>query len=314
MTDTMQPAIAKPIVPRTSWAHEARALALAMALGVAAIGFMAGAAYVMGRVQMRLTPNPNAPLPIALLPPEPELDLDAFVHGRAVFATVCATCHGPEGRGMRGLGRDLTRSLFVCEERDSALAAFIAKGRPASHPLNLTKVEMPPRGGRSDMTDENLAQVVTFLRGLQDRRRIPAAAATTPNPIVLIPPPPNKEDLAKAIAAAGGDAELAEYIANGSRLYAASCVSCHGRDAKGMPNLGKDLTISPFIAERDDDQLLEFLLKGRDPNDALNTTKVAMPPKGGNPALSEDDLLDIVAYLRSIQVKNLSAAKAAPPS
>lgn len=296
---------------RWNWPHELRALAAAVSAGIAAIGLMVGAAFMMAAVQTRLTPNPNAPLPIASLPPGPELDLDAFVHGRAIFATVCITCHGPDGRGIRGLGRDLTHSLFICEQRDTALSAFIAKGRLVSDPLNLTKVEMPPRGGRPDMTEENVAQVVTFLRGLQDPRRVPVAAATTPNPVVLVPPPPSKDDLAKALAAAGGDAELAEYIANGARLFAASCTSCHGRDAKGMPNLGKDLTISSFIAERSEDQMLEFLKKGRDPNDPLNTTKVAMPPRGGNPALNDDDLLDIVSFLRSIHTKGLAAAS--PP-
>jgi len=291
---------AKPAARLRSWTHELTAVALALGTGMAAIGFMVGAGFVMLGLQIRLTPNPNAPLPIASLPAEPGLDLQAFVHGRAVFATVCAMCHGADGRGVRGLGRDLTHSLFVCERKDTALAAFIKKGRSVSDPLNITKVEMPPRGGRPDMTDEDVAQVVSYLRGLQDPRRVPAAAATTPNPVVLVPPPPSDADLTKALAAAGGDADLAEYIASGSRLFAASCTSCHGRDAKGMPNLGKDLTISTFITEHDDDQLLAFLMKGRDPNDPLNTSRVAMPPKGGNPALTEDDLLDIIAYLRSI--------------
>ncbi|MBM4111798.1 MAG: c-type cytochrome [Phycisphaerae bacterium] len=309
MTNASLPSHMTGLPRQWCWPHELAALALAIGMGAAALAVMVGAAYMMRALQIRLTPNPNAPLPIAALPPEPELDLDSFVHGRAIFSTVCAMCHGPDGRGIRGLGRDLTHSLFVCDQRDSALASFIRKGRTANDPLNLTKVEMPPRGGRPDMTDENVSQVVTYLRGLQDPRRVPAAAATTPNPVVLVPPPPSQDDLAKALAAAGGDAELAEYIANGSRLFASSCTSCHGRDAKGMPNLGKDLTVSTFIAERDDDQMLEFLKRGRDPNDPLNTSKVAMPPKGGNPALSEDDLLDIVAFLRSIHARGPAAAK-----
>ncbi len=32
-----------------------------------------------------------------------------------------------------------------------------------------------------------------------------------------------------------------------------------------------------------------------------NTTKVDMPPKGGNPALKDDDLVNIAAFLRSLQ-------------
>lgn len=46
--------------------------------------------------------------------------------------------------------------------------------------------------------------------------------------------------------------------------------------------------------------MVAFLKVGRDPSDPLNTTGVAMPPKGGNPALSDQDLLDIVAFVRTI--------------
>ena len=65
---------------------------------------------------------------------------------------------------------------------------------------------------------------------------------------------------------------------------------------------------SEFCKSLDDDGLLAFVKKGRDPGDPLNTTKILMPPKGGNPALSDDDLLDVISYVRSLQ-KQASAAK-----
>jgi disulfide bond formation protein DsbB len=43
------------------------------------------------------------------------------------------------------------------------------------------------------------------------------------------------------------------------------------------------------------------LKKGRPASDPANTTKVDMPPKGGNPALTDQDLADIVTYVRSLQ-------------
>ena len=30
------------------------------------------------------------------------------------------------------------------------------------------------------------------------------------------------------------------YVANGQQKFATTCVTCHGPDGKGMPNLGKD--------------------------------------------------------------------------
>ena len=88
--------------------------------------------------------------------------------------------------------------------------------------------------------------------------------------------------------------------ANGSTLYQGTCIACHGADAKGLPNLGKDLTISTFVAEKSDSELVEFLKVGRPASDPANTVGVDMPPRGGNPALTDQNLADIVAYIRSI--------------
>lgn len=88
--------------------------------------------------------------------------------------------------------------------------------------------------------------------------------------------------------------------ADGKDLYASSCVSCHGADAKGLPNLGKDLVDSPFFEGLSDAEAVAFIKQGRTASDPENTTGVDMPPKGGNPALDDEDISDIVAYLRSI--------------
>lgn len=86
----------------------------------------------------------------------------------------------------------------------------------------------------------------------------------------------------------------------GQKLFTQTCSACHGPAGEGMPNLGKDMTSSEFIAGKSDDALLAFIKVGRDPSDPLNTTGVAMPPKGGNPALDDEDLQHIIAFIRSI--------------
>lgn len=87
----------------------------------------------------------------------------------------------------------------------------------------------------------------------------------------------------------------------GKTLFAGTCSACHGPDGKGVTGLGKDLTTSTFVMERTDAEVLEFLKTGRPASDPLNTTGVDMPPKGGNPALNDDKLLDIIAYLRELE-------------
>ena len=86
----------------------------------------------------------------------------------------------------------------------------------------------------------------------------------------------------------------------GQDLYGKTCVACHGPSGEGVAGLGRDMTTSTFIAEKSDAELIEFIKVGRDPSDPLNTTGVAMPSKGGNPALSDEDLQHIIAYIRTL--------------
>ena len=103
------------------------------------------------------------------------------------------------------------------------------------------------------------------------------------------------KDKAEATQAAPVPAEIA-----GKTLYTNACATCHGPTGEGVPGLAKDMTSSEFVARKSDAELVEFIKEGRDASDPLNTTSVAMPPKGGNPALSDQDLYHIVAYLRTI--------------
>jgi disulfide bond formation protein DsbB len=87
--------------------------------------------------------------------------------GKALFAQTCSACHGPDARGLPGLGKDMTTSAFVKDQTDSQLVEFVKQGRPATDPANTTKVDMPPKGGNQAMTDAQLADVIAYLRTLQ---------------------------------------------------------------------------------------------------------------------------------------------------
>jgi disulfide bond formation protein DsbB len=122
----------------------------------------------------------------------------------------------------------------------------------------------------------------------QTRDSEPPVAEPEPAPVLTTEPETAPET---ALASASPD---------GAALFSVTCPSCHGADAKGVPGLGKDMTNSEFVNGLSDDELVEFIKLGRPVDDPLNTTGVPMPPKGLNMALSDDEILAIVKYMRSL--------------
>ncbi len=86
--------------------------------------------------------------------------------GKKHFDKVCATCHGKDANGLPKLGKGLRNNEFTKSQSDAELVEFMKLGRPATHPLNTTGVDMPPKGGDPTITDEDLKNVVAFLRTL----------------------------------------------------------------------------------------------------------------------------------------------------
>ena len=77
---------------------------------------------------------------------------------------------------------------------------------------------------------------------------------------------------------------------DGQQVYQATCVACHGAGVAGAPKLG------------DKSQWAKHIAKGRDTLYASAVNGVqgsagAMPPKGGNPALSDAEVRAAVDYM-----------------
>jgi disulfide bond formation protein DsbB len=114
------------------------------------------------------------------------------------------------------------------------------------------------------------------------------------------------------VACGGGDGEdtadtttatsevVAGDSANGESLYQGTCMVCPGQAGEGVEGLGKPWVGSDFINARTDAEMLAFLIEGRPSDHPENTTGVAMMPRGGNPNLTDGDLLDLVAYMRTL--------------
>jgi disulfide bond formation protein DsbB len=111
---------------------------------------------------------------------------------------------------------------------------------------------------------------------------------------------PDQEEPAEPAGSSDQPASEGDAVA-GETLFQNTCAACHGQDGKGLPNLGKDFTGSEFVKGQSDAELVAFIKVGRPVGDPANTTGVDMPTKGGNPALSDEDLFDIVAYIRTLQ-------------
>ena len=98
------------------------------------------------------------------------------------------------------------------------------------------------------------------------------------------------------LRAAGPSTARAGDPVAGERIYASACTACHGLKGGGIRGLSNDMTQSELIASKTDPELVEFLKAGGVPDEPR-----VMLPKGGAPSLTDQNLVDIVAYLRTLQ-------------
>ena len=89
------------------------------------------------------------------------------VRGKKLFADNCAICHGNHGQGITLVGQDLQTSKFVLSRPAAKVVAFIKHGRSAINPTNHRHIAMPPFGGNANLTNQNLYDIVAYLRKLQ---------------------------------------------------------------------------------------------------------------------------------------------------
>ncbi len=93
-----------------------------------------------------------------------------------------------------------------------------------------------------------------------------------------------------------------QAVMKGEGVFHTICMACHGFTGQGIQGLGKALVGSDFVNGMTDDELAAFIIQGREVSDPLNTTGVPMPARGGNPGLSDLDIHNTVAYIRSLNV------------
>jgi cytochrome c5 len=130
------------------------------------------------------------------------------------------------------------------------------------------KNAMPPKGGNASLSDEEVARAVAFLAN-QAGADFKAPAAPKGKPAAG----------AQKTAAAGAD---------GKAVFDKVCTVCHTAGVAGAPKPGDKAAWAPRI-KTGIDALQQSVTKG----------KGAMPPKAGNPALTDAEIRAAIEYMVS---------------
>src|SRR5262249_4905839 len=109
--------------------------------------------------------------------------------------------------------------------------------------------------------------------------------AKMPKPEVVVAAAPEPAAAAPAAGEKGAAAGPAKP-ADGKSVYETTCFACHGTGAAGAPKFGDKAAWAPRIKEGKD-VMYGVALKG----------KGAMPPRGGNTTLSDDQVKAAVDYM-----------------
>lgn len=228
--------------------------------------------------------------------------------GADVYGQVCKTCHETGLAGAPKAGDKAAWGPRIAEGEKTlvqhAIGGFQGK----------TGV-MPPKGGNPDLTDDEVHRAVAYLANLAGAGfKAPAptqtAAAAPPAPAApaasapaAAPPATGAPAAASAAAAsavppavaaataapapaATATASAASPAAEGKAVYDQTCHVCHGTGLAGSPKFGDKAAWAPRIATGID-ALHNAAIHG------LN----AMPPKGGNTALTDAQVKAAVDYM-----------------
>ena len=204
--------------------------------------------------------------------------------GDQIFNKICIQCHAADS---------IVPNAPKFENKGD-WAPRIAQGFDTlfQHALNGFNA-MPAKGGAADLTDQELKRVITYMAN--------KAGGTFPDPDAAAPADAAASgeaasapaadaaasaDAPKADAAKAEDKGAAAGGADGKKVYEASCQACHGGAVPGVPHVGKKEDWAPRI-KQGKDTLHKHALEGFN----------AMPAKGGNGSLSDDEVKAAVDYM-----------------
>ena len=110
----------------------------------------------------------------ATLPPLPKgMTLADIVSGDSIYHGKgnCFACHGVEAEGVPAAGDALTVSLNWAQYDWDSIDSLIDHGIPQT--LTRSPIQMPPRGGKSNLTDEETERVAAYVWAISQTRGEP---------------------------------------------------------------------------------------------------------------------------------------------
>jgi len=110
----------------------------------------------------------------ATLPPLPKgMSLETIIQGDSIYHGKgnCFACHGAEAEGLPAAGDALTVSLNWAQYDWNSIDSLIDHGIP--QPLTRSPIQMPPRGGKSNLTDDETRRVAAYIWAISQTRGEP---------------------------------------------------------------------------------------------------------------------------------------------
>jgi cytochrome c5 len=217
--------------------------------------------------------------------------------GEQVYAQICKTCHEVGLAGAPKTGDKGAWQPRVAQGEKTLVQHAIAGFQGKSG-------VMPPKGGNADLTDDEVHRAVVYLAnqvgaGWKEPAPTATAAAPATAPVTaaaVVTPAAAKAAPALAATpapAAAAPTQVATAApaagagkADGKSVFDQTCHVCHAEGIAGSPKFGDKAAWAPRIAQGAD-TLYNVALHG----------KGAMPPKGGNAALSDAQVKAAVDYM-----------------
>ena len=196
--------------------------------------------------------------------------------GEEVYKSACAGCHTTGAMNSPKLGDNAAWAKLIPEGHAALTKQAIAGIR-----------QMPARGGNPALTDTEMSRAVAYLANSAGAKfkEPPVAAPAAPAAQVAAAATTAVAAAAAAPAAAAKGAAPAAGAVDGEAVYKQACSACHAVGAAGAPKSGDKAAWAPRI-KKGEDALVASAIKGIG----------NMPPKGGNPSLTDAQIRAAVAY------------------